>query len=120
MRAVKDADIRFEVEVHLATGRTVTYHVPEDKVREIVARPGWAWPAGMPDEAKAFAGVFSDTLNRVNKGTGFLQADDRDGRTWVMRADSIVAFSIKDYREPSAPRPIGFELPILEGTTARS
>ena len=117
---MKDTDIRFEVEVHLVTGRNVTYHVPDNRVSEIVARPSWVWPAGIPEEAKAFAGVFSDILNRVNKGTGFLQAEDRDGRTWVMRADSIVAFSIKDYREQPAARPIGFELPLLEGPPART
>jgi hypothetical protein len=117
---MKSTDIRFEVEIHLITGRIVTYGVPEDRVTEIVSRPGWVWPAGIPDETKPFVGVFSDIANRVNKGTGFLQAKDLDGRSWLMRAESIVAFSIKDYREPPVPRPIGFELPILDKTPAHS
>lgn len=107
------ADIRFEVEVHLTSGMAVNYHVPTDRVSEIVSRPNWDWPAGIPDDSKAFASVFSDIALRVSKGTGFLQAEDLDGRAWLIRADSIVAFSVKDYHEPAEPRPMGFiEIPI--------
>jgi hypothetical protein len=109
-----EAETPFEVEVHLANGNVIRYHVPEDRVDEIVSRPSWDWPTGISEEQKRFAAVWSDVANGVQKGTGFLQGADRDGRRWLIRANAIVAFSVKDYREPAAPHPIGYRLPIPE------
>ncbi len=105
----------FEVELHLANGSVITYQVPEDRVREIQSR-GWDWPADMPEDAKPFAGVFNDLFHRLRKGTGFVQASDRDGRSWMVRADSIMAFNVMDFREPTPARPIGYQPPMLEAS----
>ena len=104
----KDRLFRFEVELFLTNGRTVTYQVPTDVADGIAARPTWIWPPGTPDDAKPAAAVFADILDRVNKRTGFLRVLDTDDRRWIVRADAILAYNMRDYQPPPDTH-IGFE-----------
>jgi hypothetical protein len=115
---MKPEDVRFEVELHLTTGKIVRYHVDQAYV-DVTLKRAWGWPTEFSEDEKGFSVIFSEVANRLSKGSGFLQANDLDGRVWLVRADMIAAFNVRPYQK-TAPRLIGFNPLVTEISADRS
>jgi hypothetical protein len=99
----------YRLTLHVAGVGEVVSDLPETGADKLAAaNRGIAIP---PDEDEALAiarMIYTLVLFRMDKGTGFYQTTDTDGRQWVFRADHIIAFSVAPTR-PSAERRLGFD-----------
>ena len=101
-------ETRFDVELRLSNGRTISYYLKQYEVEAIVARPEWRWPEGLSEDDRPFAAVYSDLAARLRDSAGFVHAIDHEAGTWSVRADAVVAFKLRDVKQPRRTPPLQF------------
>lgn len=110
----KKDDPRYEIEVYLADGQSVKEQFTEAEARELMTSKAFIWKAGMSEEDKQAAAIFTILAHTIDKGSGFLSMTDTQGKTWLIRTNTIVTFNLKDLKEPGSTRQPGFGSPVVE------
>lgn len=100
----------YRLEIHLHGGTTIVCDLPATDAQGLAEANFGLQVPDEPEEARAIATmIYTLLLRRMDKGTGFYQLTDLDGRQWVIRADTILAFNL---RPPRGSR-LGFQ-PLAE------
>ncbi|MHB8958482.1 MAG: hypothetical protein ACYDAN_02535 [Candidatus Limnocylindrales bacterium] len=105
-----------EIHLELVSGLQIIGEVAEEDVLreqlglagQIAARPD------ATDRERALSIAAMAVAYRMERGEGFFGLTDREGRFWIVRADTIAAGAVRDPGDAAATRRPGFTRPRID------